>query len=130
MHLVSSYMDTQLEAPLDQPDARTFTSRYMAKMGHELPRNKGPIIVCQSTNPPHYCLALTGDSLPADYEEIPRVRKTFSRNYRLSLNFRNSNTFYCTGSKQHVPYAATFPVHRKHSRSWNARPGQSWNVRR
>ncbi|XP_043285398.1 transmembrane protein 209 [Venturia canescens] len=86
MHLVSSYMDTQLEAPLDQPDARTFTSRYMAKTGHELPRNKGPIIVCQSSNPPHYCLALTGDSLPADYEEIPRGRNNMFHTLLLFLH--------------------------------------------
>lgn len=66
-------MDTQLEAPLDQPDARPFTSRYMARSGMELPRNKGPIIVCQSINPPHYNLALSGDSLPSDYEEVQRV---------------------------------------------------------
>jgi len=66
-------MDTQLEAPLDQPDARPFTSRYMARSGMELPRNKGPIIVCQSINPPHYSLALSGDSLPSDYEEVQRV---------------------------------------------------------
>lgn len=73
MHLMSSYMDTQLEAPLDQPDARPFTSRYTGKSGSDLARNKGPIILCQSTNLPHYCLVLSGDSLPADYEEIPRV---------------------------------------------------------
>ncbi|CAG5101610.1 Similar to Tmem209: Transmembrane protein 209 (Mus musculus) [Cotesia congregata] len=85
MHLVSSYMDTQLEAPLDQPDARTFTSRYMAKSGCELPRNKGPIIVCQSVNPPHYCLALSGDSLPADYEEIPRGRNNMFHTLLLFL---------------------------------------------
>ncbi|KAF7997041.1 hypothetical protein HCN44_005318 [Aphidius gifuensis] len=85
MHLFSSYMDTQLEAPLDQPDARTFTSRYMAKNGTELPRNKGPVIVCQSTNPPNYCLALTGDSLPADYEEIPRGRNNMFHTLLLFL---------------------------------------------
>lgn len=78
MHLISTYMDTQLEAPLDQPDARPFTSRYMARSGMELPRNKGPIIVCQSANPPHYSLALSGDSLPSDYEEVQRVTKKFS----------------------------------------------------
>lgn len=66
-------MDTQLEAPLDQPDARPFTSRYMAKSGMTLPRSKGPIIVCQSINPPHYSLAHSGDSSPGDYEEIQRV---------------------------------------------------------
>ncbi|XP_034937336.1 transmembrane protein 209 [Chelonus insularis] len=85
MHLVSSYMDTQLEAPLDQPDARPFTSRYITKSGCELPRNKGPIIVCQSTNPPHYCLALTGDSLPADYEDIPRGRNNMFHTLLLFL---------------------------------------------
>lgn len=74
MHLVSTYMDTQLEAPLNQPDARPFTSRYTAKSGFELPRNKGPIIVNQSSNPPHYCLAPSGDTLASDYEEIPRVK--------------------------------------------------------
>ncbi|XP_015119339.1 transmembrane protein 209 [Diachasma alloeum] len=74
MHLVSSYMDTQLEAPLDQPDARPFTSRYMAKTATELPRTKGPIIVRQSTDPPRYCLALSGVCSPVDYEEIPRGR--------------------------------------------------------
>ncbi|KAI4488760.1 hypothetical protein M0802_011270 [Mischocyttarus mexicanus] len=74
MHLIATYMDTQLEAPLDQPDARPFSSRYMARSGMELPRNKGPIIMCQSVNPPHYCLALSGDSLPTDYEEIQRGR--------------------------------------------------------
>lgn len=73
MHLVSTYMDTQLEAPLDQPDARPFTSRYMSRFGMVLPRTKGPVIVCQSLNPPHYSLALSGDSLPNDYEEIQRV---------------------------------------------------------
>ena len=73
MHLVSTYMDTQLEAPLDQPDARPFTSRYMARSGMTLPRSKGPIIVCQSINPPHYSLAHSGDSLPSDYEEVQRV---------------------------------------------------------
>lgn len=77
MHLVSTYMDTQLEAPLDQPDARPFTSRYMARSGMDLPRTKGPIIVNQSTNPPHYSLALSGDSLSSDYEEIPRVKYLF-----------------------------------------------------
>lgn len=66
-------MDTQLEAPLNQPDARPFTSKYIAKSGFELPRNKGPIIVNQSVNPPHYCLALTGDSLSQDYEDISKV---------------------------------------------------------
>ncbi|KAK0077979.1 hypothetical protein PV325_003214 [Microctonus aethiopoides] len=86
MHLFSVYMDTQLEAPLDQPDARTFTSRYMAKSGTELPRNKGPIIVNQSVNPPHYCLALSGDSLPADYEEIPRGRNNMFHTLLLFLH--------------------------------------------
>ncbi|XP_076639602.1 transmembrane protein 209 [Colletes latitarsis] len=74
MHLVSTYMDTQLEAPLDQPDARPFTSRYMARSGMSLPRSKGPVIVCQSINPPHYCLAHSGDATPNDYEEIQRGR--------------------------------------------------------
>ena len=77
MHLVSTYMDTQLEAPLNQPDARSFTSRYTAKSGFELPRSKGPIIVNQSVNPPHYCLALSGDSTVQDYEDIPRVHRHF-----------------------------------------------------
>lgn len=66
-------MDTQLEAPLNQPDAKPFTSMYTAKIRSELPRNKGPIIVNQSINPPHYCLALSGDSLANDYEDIPKV---------------------------------------------------------
>ncbi|XP_066582864.1 transmembrane protein 209 isoform X2 [Prorops nasuta] len=74
MHLVSTYMDTQLEAPLDKPDARPFTSRYIARSGTELPKTKGPIIVCQTTNPPHYSLALSCDSLLSDYEETPRGR--------------------------------------------------------
>ncbi|XP_078040168.1 transmembrane protein 209 [Augochlora pura] len=74
MHLISTYMDTQLEAPLDQPDARPFTSRYMARSGMSLPRSKGPIIVCQSINPPYYSLAHSGDSLSNDYEEIQRGR--------------------------------------------------------
>lgn len=73
MHLVATYMDTQLEAPLNQPDARPFTSRYTAKSSTELPRSKGPIIVNQSSNPPHYFLSLTGDSLDKDFEDIPRV---------------------------------------------------------
>ena len=87
-------MDTQLEAPLDQPDARTFTSRYMAKSGNDLPRNKGPIIVCQSTYPPHYCLAITGDSLPADYEEIPRVTITINYFMSYKLGYRNVKKNY------------------------------------
>lgn len=85
MHLISTYMDTQLEAPLDQPDARAFTSRYMARSGLELPRNKGPIIVCQSTNPPHYSLALSGDSLPSDYEEVQRGRNNLFHTLLLFL---------------------------------------------
>lgn len=87
MHLISTYMDTQLEAPLDQPDARAFTSRYMARSGMELPRNKGPIIVCQSVNPPHYSLALSGDSLPSDYEEVQRVILEFLLCVLLKLAF-------------------------------------------
>lgn len=93
MHLISTYMDTQLEAPLDQPDARPFTSRYMAKSGMELPRNKGPIIVCQSVNPPHYNLALSGDSLPSDYEEVQRVIGMLLHiiyNSRLCISLRRS----------------------------------------
>lgn len=78
MHLAATYMDTQLEAPLNQPDARPFTSKYLAKSGFELPRNKGPIIVNQSVNPPHYCLALSGDSPSQDYEDIPRVDEFFT----------------------------------------------------
>ncbi|XP_012272889.1 transmembrane protein 209 isoform X2 [Orussus abietinus] len=85
MHLVSSYMDTQLEAPLDQPDARPFSSRYMARANSELPRNKGPIIVCQTVNPPHYNLALSGDSLPTDFEEIPRGRNNMFHTLLLFL---------------------------------------------
>ncbi|XP_011880588.1 PREDICTED: transmembrane protein 209 [Vollenhovia emeryi] len=85
MHLISTYMDTQLEAPLDQPDARPFTSRYMARSGMELPRNKGPIIVCQSINPPHYSLALSGDSLPSDYEEVQRGRNNLFHTLLLFL---------------------------------------------
>ncbi|KAM0725849.1 Transmembrane protein 209 [Formica fusca] len=85
MHLISTYMDTQLEAPLDQPDARPFTSRYMARSGMELPRNKGPIIVCQSANPPHYSLALSGDSLPSDYEEVQRGRNNLFHTLLLFL---------------------------------------------
>ncbi|XP_050462419.1 transmembrane protein 209 [Cataglyphis hispanica] len=85
MHLISTYMDTQLEAPLDQPDARPFTSRYMARSGMELPRNKGPIIVCQSMNPPHYSLALSGDSLPSDYEEVQRGRNNLFHTLLLFL---------------------------------------------
>ncbi|XP_032674619.1 transmembrane protein 209 isoform X2 [Odontomachus brunneus] len=85
MHLISTYMDTQLEAPLDQPDARPFTSRYMARSGMELPRNKGPIIVCQSVNPPHYNLALSGDSLLSDYEEIQRGRNNLFHTLLLFL---------------------------------------------
>ncbi|EFN86423.1 transmembrane protein 209 [Harpegnathos saltator] len=85
MHLISTYMDTQLEAPLDQPDARPFTSRYMARSGMELPRNKGPIIVCQSVNPPHYNLALSGDSLPSDYEEVQRGRNNLFHTLLLFL---------------------------------------------
>lgn len=82
-------MDTQLEAPLDQPDARPFTSRYMARSGMELPRNKGPIIVCQSINPPHYSLALSGDSLPSDYEEVQRVIEISSHKYIYILLLHN-----------------------------------------
>ncbi|KAG7199543.1 hypothetical protein KM043_014154 [Ampulex compressa] len=85
MHLVSTYMDTQLEAPLDQPDARPFTSRYMARSGMTLPRNKGPVIVCQSINPPNYSLALSGDSLPNDYEEIQRGRNNMFHTLLLFL---------------------------------------------
>ncbi|XP_076246787.1 transmembrane protein 209 [Calliopsis andreniformis] len=85
MHLISTYMDTQLEAPLDQPDARPFTSRYMARSGMALPRSKGPIIVCQSINPPHYCLAPSGDSTPNDYEEIQRGRNNLFHTLLLFL---------------------------------------------
>ncbi|XP_015588188.1 transmembrane protein 209 isoform X2 [Cephus cinctus] len=87
MHLVSSYMDTQLEAPLDQPDARPFTSRYIAKAGTDLPKHKGPIIVCQSVNPPHYSLALTGDSTSDSQqtEEIPRGRNNMFHTLLLFL---------------------------------------------
>ncbi|XP_003425289.1 transmembrane protein 209 [Nasonia vitripennis] len=85
MHLVSTYMDTQLEAPLNQPDARPFTSMYTVKSGFELPRNKGPIIVCQSTNPPHYCLALSGDSTAHDYEDVPRGRNNLFHTLLLFL---------------------------------------------
>lgn len=85
MHLVSSYMDTQLEAPLDQPDARPFTSRYIARSGMELPRNKGPLIVCQSVNPPNYCLSLSGDSLATDYEDVPRGRNNMFHTFLLFL---------------------------------------------
>ncbi|CAL7942813.1 unnamed protein product [Xylocopa violacea] len=85
MHLVSTYMDTQLEAPLDQPDARPFTSRYMARSGMILPRSKGPVIVCQSINPPHYSLAHSGDSSPNDYEEIQRGRNNLFHTLLLFL---------------------------------------------
>ncbi|XP_029039621.1 transmembrane protein 209 [Osmia bicornis bicornis] len=85
MHLVSTYMDTQLEAPLDQPDARPFTSRYMAKAGMTLPRSKGPIIVCQSINPPHYSLAPSGDASPSDYEETQRGRNNLFHTLLLFL---------------------------------------------
>lgn len=85
MHLFSTYMDTQLEAPLDQPDARPFTSRYMARSGMALPRSKGPIIVSQSINPPHYSLALSGDSLAGDYEEIQRGRNNMFHTLLLFL---------------------------------------------
>lgn len=85
MHLVSTYMDTQLEAPLDQPDARPFTSRYMARSGMSLPRSRGPIIVCQSINPPHYCLAHSGDSTASDYEEIQRGRNNLFHTLLLFL---------------------------------------------
>lgn len=85
MHLIATYMDTQLEAPLDQPDARPFSSRYMGRSGMDLPRNKGPIIVCQSVNPPHYFLALSGDSLPTDYEEITRGRNNLFHTLLLFL---------------------------------------------
>ncbi|CAK9817499.1 Transmembrane protein 209 [Anthophora plagiata] len=85
MHLVSTYMDTQLEAPLDQPDARPFTSRYMARSGMTLPRSKGPVIVCQSINPPHYSLAHSGDSSPSDYEEIQRGRNNLFHTLLLFL---------------------------------------------
>ncbi|XP_031843769.1 transmembrane protein 209 [Nomia melanderi] len=85
MHLVSTYMDTQLEAPLDQPDARPFTSRYMARSGMTLPRSKGPIIVCQSINPPHYSFAHNGDSLPNDYEEMQRGRNNLFHTLLLFL---------------------------------------------
>ncbi|KAF7407356.1 transmembrane protein 209 [Vespula maculifrons] len=85
MHLIATYMDTQLEAPLDQPDARPFSSRYMARSGMDLPRNKGPIIMSQSVNPPHYCLALSGDSLPTDYEEIQRGRNNLFHTLLLFL---------------------------------------------
>ncbi|XP_046430081.1 transmembrane protein 209 isoform X1 [Neodiprion virginianus] len=85
MHLFASYMDTQLEAPLDQPDARPFTSRYTARAGKDLPRNKGPIIVCTSVNPPHYSLALSGDSAPNDYEEIQRGRNNMFHTLLLFL---------------------------------------------
>ncbi|XP_043791174.1 transmembrane protein 209 [Apis laboriosa] len=85
MHLVSTYMDTQLEAPLDQPDARPFTSRYMARSGMALPRSKGPIVVCQSINPPHYNLAHSGDSSPSDYEEIQRGRNNLFHTFLLFL---------------------------------------------
>lgn len=102
MHLISTYMDTQLEAPLDQPDARPFTSRYMARSGMELPRNKGPIIVCQSVNPPHYSLALSGDSLPSDYEDLQRVTERnlscgyiFSSLYNV-LYFQGRNNLFHT----------------------------------
>lgn len=92
MHLVSTYMDTQLEAPLNQPDARPFTSMYTAKSGCELPRNKGPIIVSQSTTPPHYCLALSGDSTTNEYEDVPRVNALF--NNKLKKKKFNLETFY------------------------------------
>lgn len=95
MHLFSSYMDTQLEAPLDKPEARTFTSRYMAKTGTDLPRNKGPVIVCQTVNPPNYCLALTGDSLPVDLEEIPRVNFIFFLQRIVELESEKKNQYFC-----------------------------------
>ncbi|XP_014203604.1 transmembrane protein 209-like [Copidosoma floridanum] len=85
MHLFSTYMDTQLEAPLNQPDARPFTSMYTAKSTCELPRSKGPIIVTQSVNPPHYCLALSGDSLSHDFENIPGGRNNFFHTLLLFL---------------------------------------------
>ncbi|XP_011304655.1 transmembrane protein 209 [Fopius arisanus] len=85
MHLVSSYMDTQLEAPLDQPDARPFTSRYMAKSGTELPRTKGPIIVNQSTDPPRFSLVLSGDSSLVSCEEVPRGRNNMFHTLLLFL---------------------------------------------
>ena len=73
MHLVATYMDTQLEAPMNQPDARPFTSMHTAKSGFDLPRSKGPIIINQAINPPHYCLALSNESVGQNFEDIPRV---------------------------------------------------------
>ena len=67
-------MDTQLEALFNLPEGRPFTSMYTAKSKFELPSNKGPIILNQSMNPPHYCLAHSSDSLCHYYEEIPKVR--------------------------------------------------------
>ncbi|KAL7301211.1 hypothetical protein TKK_0006178 [Trichogramma kaykai] len=85
MHLVATYMDTQLEAPLNQPDARPFTSRHIGKSGFDLPRSKGPIIVNQTINPPHYCLALTGDSTSQEFEDLPRGRNNFFHTFLLFL---------------------------------------------
>lgn len=123
MHLISTYMDTQLEAPLDQPDARPFTSRYMARSGMELPRNKGPIIVCQSVNPPHYSLALSGDSLLSDYEEVQRVIKILLTMYLrcIACFYRSIMVFIFLGTQQLVSYASTFLIHSQDTRSWHVR---------
>ncbi|XP_063241850.1 transmembrane protein 209 isoform X1 [Bacillus rossius redtenbacheri] len=55
MHLLATYLDSQLPPVPQNPDGRPFTSQHFVKVPDKPPKNKNvPIIYQTQINPPHY----------------------------------------------------------------------------
>ncbi|KAL1110550.1 hypothetical protein AAG570_008078 [Ranatra chinensis] len=67
MHLVCTYLDSQLPLLPTQPDARPFTTKYLVKV-KEQPIQKELAIRQHSVHPPHYNLIINGE-----IQDIPQV---------------------------------------------------------
>lgn len=70
MHVLATYLDSQLPAFTDRPDRRPFTGQYLVKCPEKPQPNKAtPLIVEVQISPPHYKLVMG----PDEYE-LPKVR--------------------------------------------------------
>ncbi|XP_067003995.2 transmembrane protein 209 isoform X2 [Anabrus simplex] len=81
MHLLATYLDTQLPPQPQNPDKRPFSSEYLVKYPEKPPTGKNsPIIQEVQVNPPHYVLIVGGEKF-----EVEMGRNNFFHTFLLFL---------------------------------------------
>lgn len=64
MHLIATYLDSQLLPMPHHPDGRPFTTNHFVRTPEKPPKGRNALIIYQvQLNPPHFVLVENDDSL-------------------------------------------------------------------